>query len=74
MSRQPARRTVVESSALAAITYGSDATLETEFRRGAIYRYGAVPEVVFQGLIAATSKGAYFNRHVRTRFRYRRVG
>ena len=53
--------------------YSIDATLELEFRSGAIYHYFAVPHAVVQGLIAAESKGAYFNRHVRNRFRYQRL-
>jgi len=73
MSRPDARRMPVESSVLASIGYTIDATLEIEFRTGAIYRYVAVPEAVFHGLIAAESKGAYFNRHVRTHFHYQRL-
>jgi hypothetical protein len=70
MSRPEDRRTAVVSSLLSSIRYSIDATLELEFRSGAIYRYFAVPQAVFQGLIAAESKGAYFNRHVRNRFRH----
>jgi KTSC domain/Transposase DDE domain len=51
----------------------SYATLELEFRSGAIYRYFAVPQAVVEGLIAAESKGAYFNRNVRSRFPYHRL-
>ena len=42
-------------------------------RSGAIYRYFAVPQTVFERLIAAESKGAYFNHHVRDCFRYQRL-
>lgn len=73
MNRPDDRRTVVVSALLASMGYAIDATLELEFRSGAIYRYFAVPHVVFQELIAAESKGAYFNRHVRNRFRYQRL-
>lgn len=66
-------RTAVESSVLSSVGYSTDATLELEFRSGAIYRYFAVPPAVFEDLIAAKSKGVYFNRHVRDRFRYRRL-
>jgi len=64
---------VVVSSLLAAMSYSLDATLTLEFRSGATYRYFAVPPAVVQGLIAADSKGAYFNRHVRNHFRYQRL-
>ena len=73
MSRPEVTRTPVESSLLSSIGYSIDATLELEFRSGAIYRYFAVPQTVFEGLIAAASKGAYFNRIVRNCFRYQRL-
>ena len=73
MSRPEVTRTPVESSLLSSIGYSIDATLELEFRSGAIYRYFAVPQTVFEGLNAAESKGAYFNRIVRNRFRYQRL-
>jgi len=66
-------RTPVESSLLTAVTYSTDQTLQLEFRSGAVYRYFAVPPTVFHALIAAESKGAYFNRNVRSRFRYQRL-
>jgi hypothetical protein len=72
MSRLP-DRTAVVSSLLSSMGYSIEATLELEFRSGAIYRYFAVPQAVFQDLIAAESKGAYFNRHVRNRFRCQRL-
>ena len=64
--------TLVESSLLSSIGYSSDQTLELKFRSGVSYRYFAVPETVVEGFIAAESKGAYFNRHVRDRFAYQR--
>ena len=66
-------RIVVQSSLLASVGYSIDATLDLEFRTGAIYRYFAVPQAVFEGLIAADSKGVYFNRKVRDRFRYQQL-
>ena len=73
MSRPPDQRLAVASSLLSSIGYLTEATLELHFRSGAIYRYLAVPHTVFQELIAAESKGAYFNCHVRNRFRYQRL-
>ncbi|PYT31547.1 MAG: KTSC domain-containing protein, partial [Acidobacteria bacterium] len=40
---------------------------------GPVYRYFGVPSTIFQNLITATSKGAYFNRNVRNSFRHQRV-
>jgi hypothetical protein len=73
MSRPPDTRTVVVSSVLASMRYSNEAILELEFRTGAIYRYVAVPPAVVEGLIAAESKGAYFNRYIRNHFRYQRL-
>lgn len=73
MSPPVAAWTPVQSSLLSSIRYSTDETLELEFRSGAIYRYLAVPHVVFEGLIAAESKGAYFNRCLRSCFTYQRL-
>ena len=73
MSRPPDQRIAVVSSLLSSIEYSIEAILELEFRSGAIYQYFGVPQAVFQELIAAESKGAYFNRHVRNCFRYQRL-
>ncbi len=72
MSLSP-MRVLLQSSMLASITYLSNATLEVEFCRGAVYQYFDVPRAVFDELINAGSVGAYFSRHVRSRFRSRRV-
>ena len=72
MSRPPAAHTTVVSSLLSSMRYSIEAILELEFRSGAIYRYFAVPPAVVEGLIAAESKGAYFNRYIRNHFRCQR--
>lgn len=73
MSQIDAVRVSVESSLLSSIAYSIHATLELEFRSGVLYRYFAVPPAVVAALIAAESKGAYFNRHIRSRFPYQRL-
>jgi len=73
MKGPEAARIPVHSSLLASIAYSVHATLDLEFRSGALYRYFAVPSRVFGGLIAADSKGAYFNRNIRGRFPYKRL-
>lgn len=67
------QRAPVTSSLLASIAYSEQAVLEIEFRNGALYRYFAVPHSVVAQLLAADSKGSWFNRHVRNRFRYQRL-
>ena len=66
-------RIPVQSSLLVSIGYSVHATLELEFRSGALYRYFAVPRAVVVQLLAAESKGAYFNRNIRSRFPYQRL-
>jgi len=54
----------VESATLLAIGY-DDAreVLELEFRSHVVYRYFGVAGPVYEELVAAPSKGRYFNRH-----------
>lgn len=65
--------TAVESTTLATVTYDPSAQLLwLEFRNRAVYCYFGVPPAVHLSLIAAPSKGVYFNRNIRGRFPYRR--
>lgn len=68
-------RNVVDSSAITSIGYeAATGTLEMEFRTGSIYRYDDVPEDIYRGLIAAPSKGQFFDLHVRDAgYQYTRV-
>jgi KTSC domain len=66
--------TAVESSTLAALAYdAAHKVLQLEFRSRAIYRYFGVPAPVYEALLAASSKGKYFNRAIRGIFPYSRV-
>ena len=63
------RRMPVESSSLAAVGYeAATQRLEVEFVSGRVYRYSGVPEFLFRALLAARSKGRYFNQSIRDRF------
>jgi len=67
--------TPVESSTLAAVGYDvSGGLLQLEFRSHEMYRYFAVPAAVHASLLAAASKGGYFNLAIRGRYRFVRVG
>lgn len=66
-------RIAVQSSLLASIGYSIHATLDLEFRSGRLYRYFLVPHAVFEELVAAESKGVYFNLHIRNRFPSQRL-
>lgn len=65
------RVTAVESTTLSTVGY-DDAyqILRLEFRSQAAYQYFAVPASVHDALLCAASKGGYFNRVIRGRFRY----
>ena len=66
--------TAVESTTLATLAYDdAHEILQLEFRSRAIYRYFGVPAPVYEALLAATSKGKYFNRAIRENFPYSRA-
>lgn len=63
----------VDSTTLTTVAYDCTAQLlRLEFRSRVVYFYFGVPPAIHQGLMAATSKGAYFNRNIRGRFRFQR--
>ncbi|MEO5927843.1 MAG: KTSC domain-containing protein, partial [Patescibacteria group bacterium] len=67
------RHVPVESSSIASAGYWcNEAVLELRFRSGAVYRYLNVPARVHGALMAAESKGRYFNEAIRGRFDFRR--
>jgi hypothetical protein len=60
---------LVESATLAAIGYDDACCiLQLKFRNDAVYSYFGVPGSVYQGLVAASSKGRYFNAAIRGHF------
>ncbi len=67
MDRQP-----VDSRLIQAVGYDlAESILEVELAGpGRVYRYFDVPFSVYQDLMAADSKGAYFNEHVRDFYAY----
>jgi hypothetical protein len=73
MSRLDIDRMPLDSALLASVGYSRQAVLEIEFRTGTIYRYFLVPQAIFDGLLTAPSKGTYFNRYIRNKFREERV-
>jgi hypothetical protein len=74
MTLSQAKPVAVNSSLLANVSYDAgQSVLQLELRDGAIYRYLDVPPVIYEGLLAAESKGSYFNREVRDCFRYARI-
>jgi hypothetical protein len=67
-------RASVESTTLSAVSYDSrKRLLELEFANATVYRYLDVPEAVHAELLAAPSKGRFFNLCIRGRFAHQRV-
>lgn len=60
----------VRSSAIQAIGYDSSARrLRIRFSQGEEYDFCGVPSHVFDGLLGASSKGRYYDQHIRDRHR-----
>jgi hypothetical protein len=67
-------RTPVKSSVLASVLYlPEQGVLEVEFRSGLVYQYLNVPPQKHEELLAAESKGKYFNFHIRNHFISRHI-
>ncbi len=67
-------RIPVDSSNLASVGYDPNSlTLEIEFNNGSLYQYFDVPEVVYQQLMQADSKGTFLNAYIKGQFRYTKL-
>ena len=67
-------RISVASAMMYSVGYDSvGAVLEVEFRNGSVYEYLDVPAQHYAALLAAASKGQFFNACVRGVFAFRRV-
>jgi hypothetical protein len=68
------KRASVDSSMMVSVGYGpSQRTLEIEFRSGDVYRYLDVPPGVFRDLLAARSKGRFFQANIDGAYAFERV-
>lgn len=64
----------VISSALREVKYDPRShSLEVRFVTGRTYRYSNVPPELYDDLIKADTKGAFFYAHIRDRFPYREL-
>lgn len=61
----------VDSTVIGAVGYSR--VLEIRFESGRIYQYYDVPEDIYEGMLAAESKGKYFNSHIRGKFAYQEI-
>ena len=68
------QRVLVESTTLGSAGHDAQsAVLELQFRSGAVYQYFFVPPSVYQDLLSARSKGAYFNQRIRGIYHFQRM-
>ena len=59
----------VDSTTLRTVGYDAERQLlQIEFHNRSIYQYFEVPATVYEELLKAPSKGACFNRSIRSRF------
>lgn len=69
MERVPVRSSNIES-----VGYDTESqTLEVKFKGTGVYRYAGVPAAIHTLFLSAASKGQYFDRHIRNRFRTTKV-
>ncbi|TZE80651.1 KTSC domain-containing protein [Calorimonas adulescens] len=56
----------VQSSNLRSIGYDQTTqTLEIEFNNGGIYQYYNVPQIIYEGLLNASSHGKFFHQYIK---------
>lgn len=68
------RRRPVDSTTMRSVGYeGKSRILEIEFDSGAVYQYLGVSGRVYEQLLAAESKGRYFNDEIRDSYPYVQV-
>ena len=62
------------SSVIAAMNYDpASATLRIIYVSGMIYDYKNVPEKIYKAMKAASSKGAYLNRHIKGNYEFEKL-
>ena len=65
---------IVDSSVLDIVDYDDTKhVLKVRFRTGRVYHYLAVPRATYEAPMRSDSKGGYFNRVIRRRYRALRV-
>ena len=62
------------SSVVSAIRYdAATATLRIIFISGTVYDYKNVPEKVFNAMRTSSSRGIYFNRHIKSCYQFEKI-
>lgn len=64
----------VESSVIRRVEYDEDErALLVTFTSGLTYRYANVPEIEYDALLGAPSKGVFFNERIKDRYPFTQV-
>lgn len=59
----------VDSSAILEIGYDEcKQQMKIKFKQGKVYDFCQVPKHIFQGLLESSSKGTYYNNHIRDNY------
>lgn len=67
-------RLELDSSALAWVRYVREQrVLQVGLRTGRVYYYFDVPPEIYSELLAAESKGRYYNHHIRNEFEFNEI-
>lgn len=62
----------VESSNIEAIAYENE-TLYVKYLNGSVYKFYKVPKQIYDGFLAAPSKGQFMNNRIKGAFSYIKV-
>jgi hypothetical protein len=72
--RNSMRRQRVDSSAISSVGYDpGSSVMEIEFQSGSVYQYRDVPAALYESFLAASSKGRFVSRNIRSRFTSERL-
>ncbi len=62
------------SAVIAKIEYDQEQhCLRITYQSGSVYEYLDVPEEVYREMLSWQSRGAYLNKHIKTKFGFRKV-
>ncbi|MBJ7220465.1 MULTISPECIES: KTSC domain-containing protein [unclassified Brenneria] len=68
------QRKRVSSSELFAIGYDAEKSLlEVELLNGSIYQYSGVARMIYEELMASSTKYRYYSRYIRSSFPYEKI-
>ena len=64
----------IDSSNIESVGYDQEIQeLQIRFLTGALYSYSGVPEEIYDELMAASSKGSFYNREIRSVYDYAKL-